>query len=443
VACAVVFGTACLAVACQPGAGAGLDSAVRFNCPEGTYNPAASLLLAGPEESIKQLYTRTTPGELQLDALAVAIAAYTVMNVGMMGLAVPMGSFIPAMFTGGLLGRAFGRVFFDLQLGLAQDGIYALMGSAAMLGAFTHQTLAIVVFLIECVNNLHLITPMMVTIFVSHAVTKRINCHSLDEWLIEMKRIPFLDAEVPEAMDRAGVHAADLCEPLPSSALLLPEASASDVQRALAQSRAPVFPILRDGTCIGLATRSRLRAALRACAIEVAQESLRQNGSESLKRIQLWDRVSGELEDEEADIDFLVARLCGQGAAPVSPTLADGAKLPLFRLMDPSPYTVLENMPAPRLYPLFTRLGIHAACVVSCDGDFHGIITRGSLIASAQREASHSDHCSPRPAGGDGLPRTDPAGATADGAESQASGGQDGSGWEQQGAEAIGDIVEV
>merc|ERR1712151_532168 len=56
----------------------------------------------------------------------------------------------------------------------------------------------------------------------------------------------------------------DLCEALPPEALLPPEAPVATVQRALERWEVVHFPAISDGVCIGLTTRARLEAAMRA-----------------------------------------------------------------------------------------------------------------------------------------------------------------------------------
>ncbi|CAJ1427813.1 unnamed protein product [Effrenium voratum] len=59
--------------------------------------------------------------------------------------------------------------------------------------------------------------------------------------------------------------------------------------------------------------------------------------------------------------------------------------LPIHRVMDPTPFTVTEDMPAPRLYALFAKAGEVAACVTSLRGEFRGILSRDQLIEAVQR----------------------------------------------------------
>merc|ERR1719436_851131 len=118
----------------------------------------------------------------------------------MPGLPVPMGSFIPCLLIGAISGRLFGELLDLSGAGASHAGTYAIVGSAAMLGGFTHMTLAIVVLLVEATRDLGLIPPLMLSIFVAHLVSKWMNPHAYDEHLIHKKGVAFLDAELPEEL---------------------------------------------------------------------------------------------------------------------------------------------------------------------------------------------------------------------------------------------------
>merc|ERR1719356_1576883 len=91
--------------------------------------------------------------------------------------------------------------------------------------------------------------------------------------------------------------------------------------------------------------------------------------------------------DDDVDIDGFIQAL-GNDDSSTSGFLEETqgtieSMLPVHRLMDSAPYTLLEEMPAPRLYPLFTRTGTSAACVVSRRGEFRGLLSRVNLISAA------------------------------------------------------------
>lgn len=357
---------------------------VRHACPEGHINEMATLLLKGTEGSLKHLYSRNTE-DFHLGALALTLCLYMFLNAGMAGLAVPMGNFVPSMLIGALAGRILGEAVAGsaLAMGLADAGVYAMVGSAAMLGGFTHMTIAVVVILVEAARDLSLISPLMLSVSISHIVSACVNRHSYDEVLILKKAVPFLEPELPREMDNHGIVAADLCQEIPSSALLAPEATIDAVQRALERREVMHFPVIADGVCIGLLSRARLEAAMRA------------RGA-SLQKAEATPRLPEEPDEvgDDIDVEAFVQELCalkghsdeqsfhiGGDRAAVAPV--HESTLLVYRLMDPSPYTLLEEMPVPRLYPLFTRTGATAACVISRQGEFRGVLSRVNLLSAA------------------------------------------------------------
>jgi len=321
----------------------GTEDVVRLDCPEGQHNAVATLLLHLTDGSIQTLYTNQAEGHYyRFSSLMATLAGYVCFCVCIPGLPVPTGSFIPAMFVGALIGKAVGKLLFDrfACVHFAMGGTYAVMGSAAMLSAFTHQTLAIVVFLMECVNNIDFICPLMVTIAVARVVTKAFSEHGYDEEIMEIKGVPFLSRKPPHHLTNARATAAKLCAALPEGSALAPKAPRLAVERAL-KSAAAEFPVLSRGSgrCLGLVTRAHLENLLQehdAAALETGE--MRETPREDL--------------------------------------------LPISRIMDPAPWTVLPGMPAVRLYPLFARIGARAACVISSSGEFHGVLTR-TLLAEA------------------------------------------------------------
>jgi len=366
---------------------------VRHACPDGFFNEVASLFFKGAEGTVKHLVARDIQA-VHPTSLALALVVYTALAAGMAGLPVPMGNFLPSMLIGALGGRLLGEVVrgeaVRRQIGtpLADAGVYALVGSAAMLSGFTHMTIAVVVILVEAAHDLSLVSPLMLSIFISHIVSKCVNTHSYDEALILRKGVPFLESELPREMDRHGIVAADLCETLPGDALLPPEASVAAVQRALMKWEVTNFPVVSEGVCVGLTPRARLEAAMRARGAylpkETAPVKVLDDRVEALRTPELCSE-----EDDELDLNNLLGGLYSPKASglrlddEMGAVPSEEATLPVHVIMDPSPYTLLEDMPAPRLYPLFTRTGTSAACVVSKRGELRGVLSRVNLISAA------------------------------------------------------------
>eukprot|EP00931_Biecheleriopsis_adriatica_P052575 TRINITY_DN30607_c0_g1_i1.p1 TRINITY_DN30607_c0_g1~~TRINITY_DN30607_c0_g1_i1.p1 ORF type:complete len:777 (-),score=139.09 TRINITY_DN30607_c0_g1_i1:123-2177(-) len=339
---------------------------VRYDCEEGKYNPVASLLLTTSEGAVKRLFSRHNMNEIHFRNELLAFLSYTTLNIGLTGVPVPSGNFTGSMLIGGLAGRMMGALVRDYgQPGVAASGVYAMVGSASMLAGFKQMAVAVVVFITGAANDLNLVPPLMLAVTVALGLNKLINERGFDEEQILRKAIPFLGPEPPRLMDR--IVALDLRDELPQEAVLTPEAEVRTIKLALEQTKVEFFPVVKEeNICIGFTTRARLDAA-----------------------VHTWEAtgcVTSQRED--ASNDFQVTKLISETVARESSF--SGSSLPVFRLAERSPYTILEDMPGPRLYALFAKAGAKSACVVSDKGEFKGMISRGGLVDAVRRcEEAH------------------------------------------------------
>eukprot|EP00913_Durusdinium_trenchii_P033540 g31399.t1 len=258
--CAVLFGLMPQVTPCQ-----GFDgeltpqelkrlSLVSYTCKEG-YSEVASLLLSGAEGATKDLFSREI---LQLNASSVGLTllVYLPLATGVAGLSIPMGAFVPNMLLGALLGRLFGALLDTLQLqealGLAHPGVYALIGSAAMLGGFTQMFGA---------QWPAIWWPPGIS--VARVVSGFINRHAYDEELVIRKGVPYLEGEPPPNVN---MEARQICRhrPLPKAALLQPRCSEGAAAKAL-EVDTTHYPILdAEQRCLGLISRTLLARTAKA-----------------------------------------------------------------------------------------------------------------------------------------------------------------------------------
>lgn len=327
---------------------------VRFQCKHGEYNPVASLLLTTSEGAVNLLFSRRNADEIHPSNAAVALCAYTIMNVGLTGVPAPSGNFTGTMLIGGLVGRIIGDFSRLYLYGDAASGIYAMAGSAAMLCGFKRMSLAVVWFVSSAASDFNLVPPLMLTVGVSLTLAQLCKERGFDEEQVVRRNVPFLEPEPPAEFDER--TALELClDPAPAS--LQPEMAAKDVVEVLQRHPGVTsFPVVRRNDadrefCIGFTTRERLENAIEAC-----------------KR-RKYPSVPTELSTEEGgEFERLVSE----------PPLA--CRLKLDKLVDCAPYTVLKDMPAPRLYALFAKAGVNITCVVNEVGEFVGMVNRAGLI---------------------------------------------------------------
>ncbi len=85
------------------------------------------------------------------------------------------GTFSPSIFTGAMLGGAFGQMvnYFFPQIS-APPGAYALVGMAAVVAGTTHASLTALIMVFEMTNNYRIILPLMLTIIISTTLSKAI-----------------------------------------------------------------------------------------------------------------------------------------------------------------------------------------------------------------------------------------------------------------------------
>jgi chloride channel 7 len=333
---------------------------VQFTCAEDEYNPIASLLVSTSHSSVKLLFSGENAGEFSSMASLLAFLTYSTLNVCLGGLPVPGGAFTATMLMGAMFGRSVGAFMDSLGYPSTISGVYAVVGSAAMLCGFKQMTLASVLIVIECINDLQLAPIVMLGVGISMAINWTLNERGHDEVLILRKKLPFLEAEPPRELEN--LMALDLCDRLPFETVLKPTASLASVEQALKEKDIMYFPIRSDATgpCIGIVTRSHLEGVFQAAS--------QVSGSNSSAR-------TAEEIFPDTEMFTLAYRT---GRADMS------SGIPLEEIMDPTPLTIVDDTPAPRLYAMFSKAGERAAIVTSRVGEFRGIISREGLVAHSR-----------------------------------------------------------
>ncbi len=85
------------------------------------------------------------------------------------------GTFSPSIFTGAMLGGAFGQAVNYLFPSIsAPPGAYALVGMGAVVAGTTHASLTALIMVFEMTNNYKIILPLMLAIIISTTLSKRL-----------------------------------------------------------------------------------------------------------------------------------------------------------------------------------------------------------------------------------------------------------------------------
>jgi len=156
-----------------------------------------TVLLQSRERAITSLFSRTFPnGDLPEWHLAMLFAVVVCLTLFTNGLSVPGGIFTPNIMAGACFGRLVGQAVDHSGYAMTHvhAGVYALMGSAAMVAGVTRLTVSLGVIILEITGNTRLIIPLMFVIMTAKTIADRFTPAATDI-MIALRNIPMLEPE--------------------------------------------------------------------------------------------------------------------------------------------------------------------------------------------------------------------------------------------------------
>ncbi|KAJ0409404.1 hypothetical protein P43SY_002294 [Pythium insidiosum] len=182
---------------CRPLGGPYAKELVTLYCPDGQYNDLASLFTVSYGTSIKQLLHFTGDGSFSPKSLGIFFSVFYVFACWTYGISVPSGLFVPSLLAGAAYGRICVMVvhWFGLPVG-AQDGMFALIGAASMLGGMARMTISLTVIILECTGVIEWGLPIMLALMAARWIGNSFN-EGLYDIHIHLKHLPFLEFDPP------------------------------------------------------------------------------------------------------------------------------------------------------------------------------------------------------------------------------------------------------
>lgn len=283
-----------------------VEALVPFYCTPGKeYNEVASLIFTEADVAIKQLFHFRETGAddtstFSSGALFLFFVPYILMATVTYGIAVPSGLFVPSLLSGAAFGRLCGHLLHKLDHTsgtFADTGTYALMGAAAVLGGMARMTISLTVILLEATGDMQYVLPLMLTLMAARFTGNVFN-QGLYDIHINLKRIPFMEPDVPAISERNEIVAAQVMST--EVKCLRPVERAGVVYDLLLNCGHGNFPIVdtaSGGTLYGTAARSMLCTLLQRRAFgspDVLEdyEGPQQNlGPRRLSPLVQWDTI--------------------------------------------------------------------------------------------------------------------------------------------------------
>eukprot|EP01018_Ginkgo_biloba_P035624 Gb_17660 [translate_table: standard] len=339
----------------------------QFQCPSGHYNDLASLLFNTHDSAVRNIFSSGTEDEFLQTSLILYFGAMFILGLVTYGLALPSGLFIPVILIGSTYGRYLGVLmtsFTDID-----QGLYAVLGAASLLGGSMRMTVSLCVILLELTNNLSLLPLIMLVLLISKTIADAFNSSVYDK-IVHLKGFPFLEAHAEPYMRH--LTAGDVVTgPLVTFAGI---EKVGNIVHVLKNTKHHAFPVLDEPPLTdapvlrGLVLRSHLLVLLKTKAF---QPSL--------------NVASADLNQRYSSADFAKPG-SGKGAKIEEIEISMEEQemyIDLHPFTNTSPYTVVETMSLAKALVLFRQVGLRHLCVVPTESGrapIVGILTRHDFM---------------------------------------------------------------
>ena len=225
---------------------------IQYTCPEGAYNPLATLLFNTEGAVIKAFMNSTS--NYNYAELLIFFVIWYMFTIITYGTNVPAGIFLPGIMIGASVGRMLGLLLNNVITFDVSSYTYSIIGAAAFLGGTTRLSFALAVIMLETTNNVGLFLPIVFTLFVCFGVGRIYN-RSIYVNGLRVKSIPFLVEHVPRAnnylkAENIMCQIVRCCKPI---------SKVKDIYELLKDEHLNGYPVVdSDNKLVGLISRNYL-----------------------------------------------------------------------------------------------------------------------------------------------------------------------------------------
>ncbi|KAJ6796043.1 putative chloride channel-like protein CLC-g [Iris pallida] len=169
----------------------------KFQCPPDHYNDLASLFFNTNDDTIRNLYSAGTDNVFNTYSVLLFFVTSYFLGIFSYGLVLPSGLFVPVILTGATYGRLIAMLMGEHST--LDHGLFAVLGSASLLGGSMRITMSVCVIILELTNNLLLLPLVMLVLLISKTVADTMNSNIYD-LLVKLKGLPYLEAHAEPYM---------------------------------------------------------------------------------------------------------------------------------------------------------------------------------------------------------------------------------------------------
>ncbi|KAJ4761261.1 Chloride channel protein [Rhynchospora pubera] len=169
----------------------------KYQCPPGHYNDLASLFFNTNDDTIRNLYSAGTDDVFQPSSIITFFVASYFLGILSYGIAAPSGLFVPVILTGATYGRLIGMLMGSYSN--LDHGLFAVLGSASLLGGSMRITVSVCIMLLELTDNLLLLPLVMLVLLISKTVAD-VFTENVYDLLVKLKGFPYLETHAEPYM---------------------------------------------------------------------------------------------------------------------------------------------------------------------------------------------------------------------------------------------------
>lgn len=169
------------------------------------------------------------------------------------------GVFAPSLYTGAMLGNAFGRVVHEMfPVWTATSAAYGLVGMAAVFAAAAEAPITAITIVFEMSNDYTIILPLMVCTVIATLLGRRLLGHTIYEMKLVRRGVDWMRARKPRLFTRVRIRSVEREPAFVAEA----QQPIGEIARRLEHSPDFVIPVVEDRRFAGMVTASDIAAAL-------------------------------------------------------------------------------------------------------------------------------------------------------------------------------------
>jgi chloride channel 7 len=364
-----------------------LQKVVSLQCDSGTHFNQLATLWLNEANTAMQLLFHMPQGAFSASALMAFVVPYFLVASIISGGLYPAGLFVPTLLSGAALGRLFGHMLaqFLPNADISNEGIYALLGAAALMGGMSRMTIAGTVILLEAVGNSDYLLPLMLTFAAARYTGNAINL-PLYDMMIDLKKLPFLEGHLGGLglLNYHSVHSV-MAQPVKT---LYEVNKVRNVYELLMSTQHNGFPVIsKDGRLRGLVQRKTLVTMLKLRAFSVPifeKDEIPAGASPRTKS----PRVTSPREnDVQLTTSATISHDALERTYPKYPQIEEvqlseeekRSWIDVRNYMETAPYSLNESASISRCYRLFRTMGLRHLILTDNQHHVTGIITRHDI----------------------------------------------------------------